>query len=419
MKSKNTFGVHFTLRLSRSVNGKAPIYVRIVVNKSRVELALKCFLPKEDWNELKGAPKPKNEELKQLATYLEEVRAKMVTHYREIEITDQELTADTVKNAYLGIEKRGEDYGLVWLMEEHNTMMGKVLKHGSLKNYYTTARYIKFFLKTKYNTDDIYLKDLRYEFITAFEYFIRNNSLKKNDQCTNNGTMKHLKRLKKVISWALKNEWIDKNPFIGFQLKFKRKERDFLNELELAVIETVDLANPTLQKVRDMFIFSCYTGLSYIDLVNLKPHQVLTNIDGIKWIKTSRAKTDIGINIPLLEPSLAILERYSSDKDAKVRETVFPWTTNQEVNRSLKIIAGISGIVKDMTFHLARHTFATTVTLMNGVPIETISKMLGHTKLGTTMIYARVTQCKVGLDMGLLQNKLNEGKGKTKLSVLK
>jgi site-specific recombinase XerD len=419
MKSKNTFGVHFTLRLSREVGGKFPIYVRVVVNKTRVELALKCFLLKEDWNGIKGLPKPKNDDLKQLTSYLEEVRAKIINHYRELEMDDQELTAEAVKNAYLGIKEPKKQYSLLWLMEEHNTIMEKILKPGSLKNYYTTARYLKVFLKKKYNLDDIHLGDLRFEFITAFEYFIRSNSLKKNDPCTNNGTMKHLERLKKIVSWAVKNEWIEKNPFIGFQLKFKRKDRDFLNGREMSSIESADLSNPMLQTVRDLFIFSCYTGLSYIDLVALKPQQLLANIDGIKWIKTSRAKTDISVNVPLLDPAIVIMEKFISDEGSKVRETVFPRITNQEMNRSLKVIAGICGIRKDLTFHLARHTFATTVTLMNGVPIESISKMLGHSKLSTTMIYARVTQTKIGMDMELLQNRLNDSKGKSKLIAVK
>jgi site-specific recombinase XerD len=419
MKSKNTFGVHFTLRLSRSVNGKFPIYIRIVVNKSRVELALKCYLPREDWNGIKGLPKPKNEDLKQLTCYLEEVKSKIISHYRALEISDQELTAEAVKNAYLGVEKLENQYTLTWLIQEHNTIMQKVLKHGSMKNYYTTARYLQLFLKAKYKVDDINLKDLNYSFITAFEYFVRSNPIKKNDPCTNNGTMKHLERLKKMISWAIKNEWMEKHPFLNYQVKMKRKERDFLNELEMSAIETTDFANPMLQKVRDLFIFSCYTGLSYIDLVELKPQQILTGIDGVKWIKRSRAKTDVAINVPLLEPAVAIVEKVSSEQGAIVRETVFPRISNQEMNRSLKVIAEICGISKYLTFHLARHTFATTVTLMNGVPIETISKMLGHSKLSTTMIYARVTQSKIGMDMGMLQNKLNESKAKSKLIALK
>jgi site-specific recombinase XerD len=167
--------------------------------------------------------------------------------------------------------------------------------------------------------------------------------------------MKHLERLKKMISWAIKNEWMEKHPFLNYQLKIKRTERDFLNEIEMSAIETTDFANPMLQKVRDLFIFSCYTGLSYIDLVELKPQQILKGIDGVKWIKRSRAKTDVAINIPLLQPAVAIIEKFISEQGAIVRETVFPRISNQEMNRSLKVIAEICGISKYLTFHLARH----------------------------------------------------------------
>ena len=231
--------------------------------------------------------------------------------------------------------------------------------------------------------------------------------------------MKHLERLKKMaISWAVKNEWIDKNPFSNFRLKFKHTEREFLSEAELAELETRDFEYPMLNRVKELFLFSCYTGLSYIDLMELRPQQILTGIDKIKWIKTTRAKTDTPVNVPPLRPAQAILEKFIGE-DLGQRNTVFPRVSNQEVNRSLKILAEICGIQKYLTFHLARHTFATTVTLMNGVPIETISKMLGHTKISTTMLYARVTQTKIGMDMNSLQDRLDNNKSAAALRIVK
>jgi site-specific recombinase XerD len=205
----------------------------------------------------------------------------------------------------------------------------------------------------------------------------------------------------------VKNEWLEKNPFINYQLKFKRFERDFLQVNELTAIEEQRFDNEMLHRVKDLFIYCCYTGLAYIDVTELKPANIITNVDGTKWIKTSRAKTETSVQVPLLRPALLILEKYMQQTEAQMRNTVFPWISNQEINRSLKIIAEVCGIKKHLTFHLARHTFATTVTLINGVPIESISKMLGHTKLSTTMIYAKVTQTKIGMDMQSLQNKLD------------
>jgi site-specific recombinase XerD len=416
MQHSNTFGVHFTLR-TRERNGKQPIYARITVNKTRCELSLKQFLHKKDWNDAKGIARPMNEELKQLNSYLEEVRGKLIRHYRELLMEGKEVTAEAVKDAYAGKVEEEKCYSVLWLVAHHNNMMKAVLKNGSMKNYYTTEKYLKQFLKKNFYKGDVLLKDLTYEFITAFEFFIGSHPVKKNDPCTNNGTMKHLERLKKIIAWAVKNGWINRNPFIGFQLKFKRHERDFCRK-ELAAIEQHDFNNPMLEKVRDLFIFSCYIGLAYIDVMELRPEHIITNIEGIRWIKMNRAKTETSVNVPLLKPALLILEKYNKEKEALVRESIFPCISNQEVNRSLKIIAEVCSIKKHLTFHLARHTFATTVTLVNSVLIESISKMLGHTKLSTTMIYAKVTQSKIGLDMRLLQNKLDAINTDTKMKAV-
>jgi len=302
MKSTNTFGVHYILRQNRPVDGKYPVYVRITVNKSRCELALKSYLFKEDWNIAKGAAKPKNPELKELNSYLEEVRSKIVTHYQRLALENTAVTAEAVKNAYLGISDKpaAEIMTLCKLVDMHNDLMKSVLKRGTLKNYYSTAIYLRKFLAKKSPTGDIRLEDLNYAFITAFEFYIRNNPLKSGDPCTNNGTMKHLERLKKMVTWAANNEWVEKNPFTAYKIKFKRHEMEFLDKDELTRIESRELTDPMLGRVRDLFVFSCYTGLAYIDLVSLHPGNILSAVDGMKWIKTSRKKTDIPVNVPLL-----------------------------------------------------------------------------------------------------------------------
>jgi integrase len=402
MRSSNTFGVHFVLRRMAKTHS---IFARITVNGTRCELALKQTIDPGDWNAAKGSAKSKTPALKQLNSFLEEVRAKLVSNYQELNLASEYFTAEMLKNAYLGKTVTGEEkMTLNRLVAMHNEMLGKTLEPGTMKNYKSTAIYIKNYLKLKYDAGDIYLKDLTHQFITGFEYYVRNNPLKTGDPCTNNGTMKHLERLKKMVNWAYTNEWIEKNPFAAFRLRFKRREMDFLNKDELSRIEGRELAHPMLQRVRDLFVFSCYTGLAYIDLVKLKPANIIMGPDGMHWIKTSRKKTEIPVNVPLLRPALAILDKFRTQEDVGMWETVFPMVSNQEMNRSLKLIGEICEIKKGLTFHLARHTFATTVTLMNGVPIETISKLLGHTKLATTMIYAHVMQSKIGLDIIILPN---------------
>jgi integrase len=406
MRSSNTFGLHFVLRPTPKATHA--IYVRIVVNGTRCELALKQTIDKKDWNTDKGAARPKSPALKQLNSYLEEVRAKLVSYYQQLNLADEYLSAEMVKNSYLGKTAAGEEkMTLNRLVALHNEMMGKTLERGTMKNYKSTAIHVKNYMNLKCDAGDIYLKDLTHQFITGFEFYIRNNPIKSGDPCTNNGTMKHLERLKKMVNWAHANEWIDRNPFAAFRLRFKRHEMEFLEKDELARIEGRELENPMLRRVRDLFIFSCYTGLAYIDLITLKPANIVTGADGMQWIRTSRKKTEIPVNVPLLRPAAAILEKFRSDENAKKWETLFPTVSNQEMNRSLKMIGEICEIKKRLTFHLARHTFATTVTLLNGVPIETISKLLGHTKLATTMIYAHVMQSKIGMDMSLLQKKLD------------
>ena len=222
--------------------------------------------------------------------------------------------------------------------------------------------------------------------------------------------MKHLERLRKMVTWAAKNEWINRDPFINFKLSFKKAEREYLTASELNAVIATELPSASLQKVRDLFLFSCYTGLAFTDLMELKPHHIVEGSNNTKRINTVRAKTDIRVNVPLLQPAEEIMVKYSKDESAIVNGTVFPRISNQDMNRNLKIIAGLSKVGKLLTFHMARHTFATTVTLMNGVPIESISKMLGHSKITTTMIYAKVNQSKLEMDMQALQEKMN---GKT------
>jgi site-specific recombinase XerD len=295
-------------------------------------------------------------------------------------------------------------------MEYHNEQMKEVLKYGTLKNYYTTVRYVKLFLKTCHKTTDIYLSSLNYQFITEFEMFLRKRTPEDHQKkLQNNGVMKHLERLRKMLKLAVRLEWISHDPFCNFQLRFTRTERGFLTNQELLLIEEKQFSVPRLEWVRDLFVFSCYTGLAYTDVMQLKPSNIIVGIDGKRWIKTFRQKNDIAVNLPLLPQALEIINKYIEHPRAKSKRTLLPVISNQRLNGYLKEIADILGIEKNLTFHLARHTFATTITLSNGVPIETVSKMLGHTKITTTQIYAKVVEKKIGQDMLILENKLKKG----------
>ncbi|WP_166965416.1 site-specific integrase, partial [Yeosuana marina] len=221
-------------------------------------------------------------------------------------------------------------------------------------------------------TTDMYLSELGYKFILDFERFLRSQ-----DSMGNNTVMKHIGRLRKMVSLAFKMDWIEKDPFMKFEAKYERKERGFLTLEEMQRIENKEFAIQRLQLIKDLFIFSCYTGLSYGDVMNLTIDNLCKGIDGKQWIYTQREKTSIPVKIPLLLKALNIIKKYERHPNTIHKQTLFPTISNQKLNSYLKEIADVCRIQKNLTFHIARHTFATTITLSNGVPIETVSKLLG------------------------------------------
>ena len=247
---------------------------------------------------------------------------------------------------------------------------------------------------------------MSYSFIIDFEQYLRKcQPLHTSQPLNNNGVMKHLERLKKLMNLALQLEWIEKDPFVRFKLKFVKYRRDYLSESELEDFEQGQLQEEHLRKTRDIFVFSCYTGLSYIDVRLLTHNHIVRGIDGDYWIFAQRKKTEQPIKIPLLDKALDIIKKYNNDSESNSK--LLPVYSNQKINTYLKEITALFDITKNITFHSARHTFATTVTLSNGVPIETVSKLLGHSKLSTTQVYARVIEEKVSVDMKSLRKILN------------
>jgi site-specific recombinase XerD len=404
---KVTLGIHFVLRMNKINKGIAPIYARITVNSKRCEVSIKRRIHLESWNVGKGLAKPSSSENKQLNSYLEQIRKMMVQSYQELVLAKQVVTAEAIKNKFLGLEI--SDMTLCKLIEYHNTNCKETLKWGTLKNYFTTQKYIMLFLKENYKTTDIYLRSLNYKFLVDFEYFLRKYTPDDfHTSMGNNTVMKHIERLRKLIKMAIRYEWLEKDPFISFKQKFQRVERGFLSEEELKRIEEKEFSISRLQYVKDLFVFGCYTGLAYIDVMKLSPENIQIGIDKQYWLFTHREKTDNPVRIPILPVAMDIINKYKDDMKAKVQNRLFPNISNQKLNSYLKEIADLCQINKNLTFHLARHTFATTVTLTNGVPIESVSKMLGHSKISTTQIYAKVIEKKLGEDMEKLKERLNE-----------
>lgn len=405
MKTINTFGVHFVIRGNKTHSETSTIYARITIDKHRFEISLKQKIADTNWNSTRGMAKGKSSETAELNSLLEKTRAQFVNCYHELVLEKQKITPEALKRKFFGIEEQGQT--LNKLIEYHNTRMDENLEWGTLKNYFTTQKYVAMFLKGKLKRDDVSLSELNYRFITEFEYFLRKHKPVDHQRpMENNTVMKHIERLRKMIKLAVRMEWIEKDPFTAHKAKFIKVQRGYLSQEELELIEQKEFSIERLQQVKDLFVFSCYTGLAYIDAISLKSADIRKGIDGGEWIFTARQKTDVPVQVPLLGKASEIIAKYKDHPKTKVSGTVFPIISNQKLNSYLKEIADLCGINKNLTFHLARHTFATTVTLTNGVPIESVSKMLGHSDIRTTQIYAKVVEMKISEDMTKLQNKL-------------
>lgn len=410
MRSSDTFSVLLLPLFEKESKGKTPLYARITINGNRIKFSLKRKFTTSLWNPKISRLKGSSMEARQINIYLDQVLIEINDAYRQLLKEKKLITPHTVKARYLGEDEINKT--LLQLSAYHNTNMKSLLKPGTLKNYYTTEKYLKKFLQIERKTEDIFLENLNYAFIIDFENFLRNNVAQLQSRpLTNNGLMKHLERLKKLLNLAQKLEWITRDPFVKFSLKFNKTERPYLTQNEVDTILNFDFENSSLNKTRDIFIFACYTGLSYIDVKNLTKDNIVRGIDGSNWIYTSRQKTDQPVKIPVLDTAQFIIEKYKEEMASE--ELLLPVYSNQKINEYLKKIATKTKIQKDMSFHCARHTFATTITLSNGVPIETVSKLLGHSKLSTTQVYARVLESRISDDIGNLKNILCQQRRKS------
>ncbi|HUS01159.1 MAG TPA: site-specific integrase, partial [Chitinophagaceae bacterium] len=279
MKTTNTFGVQFITRTKKNDLKKSQIYARITVNGKRLEIAQKRTIETNSWDSAAECVTGNAPEVKQINKFIEETRYKIRECYQELRMESKLITAEAVKNLFLGEEK--SENTLCSLMDYHNENMKGVLAWGTLKNYFTTKKYVLLFLKKRFKTNDIYLSDLGHQFITEFEFFLRKTiPLDESNPLGNNGIMKHIERLKKIARLGVMMEWMPKHPFERFQLRFQKTERDFLTAQELEVLENFTFSTDRLNRVKDVFVFSCYTGLAYIDLVNLTPSNLCIGIDG-------------------------------------------------------------------------------------------------------------------------------------------
>ncbi len=319
----STFTVIFHLRNTGNSGEKLPVYARITINKQRIELSVKQMINPLHWNEKRGIAKPLNEEYRQFNNYLEQLKSTYYECYREMIIKKKEITTYTFKKAYFGEEE--DEYTLRKLMNYHNIDMRESVSWGTMKNYFTTQKYLEKFLKERRKVNDINLKNINYQFVTDFEYYLKTyKPLDHQKPLRNNGVMKHMERFRKMINVALKNEWMEKDPFKAYKLKFVKFERGYLTEFELEALEQKEFKIERLQIVKDLFIFSCYTGLAYIDTVTLTPENIIKGIDSEAWLMTQRTKTKTPVKVPLLPKATEIIEKYRNNPKCLAEGSLLP-----------------------------------------------------------------------------------------------
>ena len=399
---KSIFRTAFYLR-SNYVNkeGKTPVMLRIYLNNERVSLGSTGIAIRQSlWDSENERLRGRTTDVLSTNLELDNIRNGLQSIYRKLE-DSADLCLERIKSEYLG--KKGDIDTLMQLFHKHNEdvarQVGISLTTATLQKYNVCKKHFADFLRDNLKRKDIKLSELTYLVIRDFDLYLRTIA----GQNPNTAT-KTMKTFKTIVILGQKLGVLHHDPFVNHRFHLEPVNRGFLTDEEIMKIANKDFGIPRLELVRDIFIFSCFTGLAYIDVSNLTPENIVT-LNGKQWIMTKRQKTSMETNVLLLDIPKSIIAKYNHKtyRDGKP----FPVLTNQKTNSYLKEIADICGIKKNLTFHLARHTFAT-MSLSKGVPMESVSKMLGHTNIKTTQIYARITNKKIEHDMEQLADKLGK-----------
>lgn len=401
-----TVCINFSLKKTKTLNnGTAPVYLRLTVAGERVELTTRRYINPERWNIGMQKMNGTNDEARVFNNYLKTLEQKVFEEHRLMIDGKVPLTAANLRDRLLGKPDIKRTKMLVPIFKEHNrrikSLVGKEYANGTLERYETSLRHTIAFMEWQYQKNDLDIVEINHEFITSYDYYLRSEC-----KCSNNTAVKYIKNFKKIIRICIANGWLDKDPFINYKAKVKEVVRHYLTSDEIQLIADKEFVSDRVNQVRDIFLFSCFTGLAYADVKKLKRSEISIGLDKQQWIFTSRQKTDSPSRIPLLPIALKILSKYEGNPECLHKDRVLPVLSNQKMNSYLKEIADLCGIKKELTYHIARHTFATSVTLANGVSIESVSKMLGHKNIRTTQHYAKILDAKVSEDMEILKYKL-------------
>ena len=398
---KSTFSILFIMQKGKpNAEGNAPIFARITINHQMTHLATRYYIPADRWLSKEGRTVGRTKEEKEVNAYLDNLRGLIFAKYNEMFLAGEVVTARKLKCRLISKDEKSmtllelfDDY-----IKDYSKLVGVSKTKKTCDRYILTRRRIEEFMQSEYKRTDISVNDVNPKFIAGFEIFLRTQY-----KLSNNYVMKMIQRFRSIYQVAIDNGWANKNPFVSFKLKFENTERGYLTMAELTNLMNKQLPSKRLEQIRDVFVFSCFTGLAYCDAQALTAEHIIVGPNKAHWLRTHRKKTSAPVDVPLLEIPLQILAKYEGRCP---NGKLLPIPSNQKCNDYLKEIASICGIEKRLTFHLARHTFATTVTLTNGVPIESVSKMLGHRSLKTTQIYAKIVNDKLAEDMTNLSTRL-------------
>ena len=408
---RNSFNVLFFIKKAKLLkNGEASVCMRITVNGARVETNIRKSIDPSSWNQAKECARGKSRKACDLNAYIEDAKIKLHQIFNELEEQRQPITARLLQEKFFGQDKEPEEVRtLIGTMQEHNdqcrALVGKDYALITVRRYESCKRYLAELIKQKYGKEDLPLAEVNGELVRAFEFY-----LKTEKSCQQNTVIRYMKCLKKITNLALANEWITKDPFVGIKFHEKEVVREFLTMDELLTIYHKDFPLERIRIVRDVFIFAAFTGLAFIDVQQLSPEHIVEDANGNLWIRKTRQKTKNMCNIPLLDIPLEILRKYADHPICQKRNVLLPVPCNQKMNSYLKEIADLCLIKKNLTTHAARHSYATSVCLANGVSIENVANMLGHSNIKMTQHYARVLDSSILRDMTNVRNVLSNAR---------
>ncbi len=399
---KSTFRTLFYVKKNQpKANGKVAIMARITINTKVAQLGTKLEINLENWDAKAGKAIGRTNEVAEINRALHNLSSKITKAYNRRMDENGYAFPDEIKNDVLGFEASTKT--LISYFTEHNNQykmkVGKHTTHKTYTRYELAKSRLIDYMKEKYGIEDISIRELNVAFIENFYLYLM-------DKCNlhSNTAMKCVQRFRRVINFIKATGETINDPFINFRIRFQETDREVLTQDEIDRIRKKNFRTPKLNTIRDIFIFSVYTGLAYVDVSSLMETSVQKAFDGNLWIMIKRTKTNVNSNIRLLDIPKQILEKYKGkQKDGKL----LPVISNQKINEYLKDIGELCDIDKPLSFHIARHSFATTIALSNGVPIETVSKMLGHRSIRTTQIYAKITDLKISKDMDDLARRID------------